>query len=90
MSSRQRDGKMATTACRECNGTVTEFADKCPHCGANHPAWSKVAYTLFKLFCFVGAVLIVGYILSEFGDTATKPPTHDDCTLLGMDCEKKE
>jgi RNA polymerase subunit RPABC4/transcription elongation factor Spt4 len=52
---------MALTTCRECKGQISEWATKCPHCGAPDPVKSQWIMTVvvwtFIVIVF-GAVLI--------------------------------
>ena len=52
---------MALTTCRECKGQVSQWATKCPHCGAPDPVKSQWITTVIVgtvTFLLLAAVLI--------------------------------
>ena len=58
---RQRNQKSRTTSCRDCRGTVSLGAEKCPHCGAQLPA---IGTTGFGIFSVIKGILILIAIAS--------------------------
>jgi hypothetical protein len=48
--------------CRECNGAVTPWDLRCPHCGQEHPAkvsTSAAVYLVIGASCLVFVLLLV-------------------------------
>ena len=43
---------MALAKCKECNKDVSEFAEKCPHCGKNAPTLGGY-WTAFQVIYFI-------------------------------------
>jgi len=82
---------MATTPCRDCGNPVSNFANKCPKCGAKDPAMSTgariftallVIGLFLSLVVYCGDIDVVQLATEIFDDTpttrrttTTRPPT---------------
>ena len=86
---------MALVKCNECNGDVSTFADKCPHCGAPpsrvtpQPASTSGkksdAISGFGTGAVIGLViLVVIFLASRLGGNETGPLSTGDTVIASM------
>ena len=58
----QKNRKSRTTSCRDCRGTVSFGAEKCPHCGAQIPAMGTTGFSIFS----VVKGILIGIAIASF------------------------
>lgn len=59
---------MALTPCRGCKNPVAQSADKCPKCGAEHPAMQKGGYAAFQIVVWVLSIGLVWWVWTNWDE----------------------
>lgn len=54
---------MAVIKCKECNGTVSDKAYSCPHCGYIFETKKRRAMSSLAKLSLVGVAIIIGFIV---------------------------